>query len=185
VAKDVKVQVEFNPAKVSSYRLIGYANRQLKHEDFKDDKKDAGDMGAGHTVTVLYEVIPRTHGELNSGAGLRYQQTSPTMGHEGELLTLNVRYKAPDSNESKLEQRVIVDHSTQLSRTSDSFRFAAAVAQFGMLLGHSKHSGTASMSAVIAQAQSALGSDPKGYRKGFVSLAQHANRLMLKTGIPE
>jgi Ca-activated chloride channel homolog len=186
IAKDVKIQVEFNPAKVAQYRLVGYANRQLKHEDFKDDKKDAGDMGAGHTVTVLYEIVPRdNNGVDGSKSELRYQSSTATAGHANELMTLKVRYKEPAGHASKLQQRVLVDHNTPLAQTSDSFRFAAAVAQFGMLLGGSKHAGTASFSDLTAQAKGALGSDTKGYRKGFVALAKLATQLAQKSGVPD
>lgn len=186
VAKDVKIQVEFNPAKVAEYRLVGYANRQLKHEDFKDDKKDAGDMGAGHTVTVLYEIVPRHQKPDDDPTSLlRYQTSTATAGHANELMTLNVRYKEPAGFKSKLQQRVLIDHNTPLAQTSDSFRFAAAVAQFGMLLGGSKHAGTASFRELTAQARGALGGDKKGYRKGFVALAELASQLVQKSGMPD
>ena len=143
-------------------------------------------MGAGHTVTVLYEIVPRdNNGVDGSKSELRYQSSTATAGHANELMTLKVRYKEPAGHASKLQQRVLVDHNTPLAQTSDSFRFAAAVAQFGMLLGGSKHAGTASFSDLTAQAKGALGSDTKGYRKGFVALAKLATQLAQKSGVPD
>ena len=181
VAKDVKLQIEFNPAKVDSYRLIGYENRLLADRDFNDDRKDAGDMGAGHTVTALYELVPTgsvgRHGEVDP---LKYQPSKRT-GVEPqpneELLTIKCRYKEPDLNVSRrLEQAVIDDH-LPLDQTSDDFRFAAAVAEFGMLLRESEYRVDASWSEVMSLAEETTGRDKAGYRKEFLRLVESAQLL--------
>ena len=175
VAKDVKVQVEFNPAHVSAYRLIGYENRMLQARDFSDDRKDAGEMGAGHSVTALYEVVP-----ADSPRGtdpLRYQ---PAQRREPaaspELLYVKVRYKAPDADRSEL---IALPVSGATDEPSDDFRFQAAVAEFGLLLRNSQHKGDAHWSRVITGAQQALGSDPGGYRAEFVRLAEAASAVVI------
>ncbi|MGB0647520.1 MAG: vWA domain-containing protein, partial [Bradymonadia bacterium] len=178
VAKDVKLQVEFNPLKVSQYRLIGYSNRMLNHEDFRDDKKDAGDMGAGHTVTALYEIVPNVEGSTGLDSGtFRYQKRSTETSRQNELLSFKVRFKKPDSAKSELRERVLIDHATPLAKTSNSFRFAAAVAQFGMILSKSNHVGNSNFNDVLALAEKALGRDKHQYRKGFVSLVRKALSL--------
>jgi Ca-activated chloride channel family protein len=155
VAKDMKVQVEFNPARVKAYRLIGYENRRLADADFNNDQKDAGELGAGHSVTVLYELIPAGSSEEVSGIDpLKYQAVAPTAAAGGdELLTVKLRYKAPDADTSRLHSQALVDTHTPLAQTSDDFRFAAAVAEFGMLLRESPHRGTASFGSVLTRAQ--------------------------------
>ncbi|MEJ5993552.1 von Willebrand factor type A domain-containing protein [Pedobacter sp. Du54] len=174
VAKDVKLQIEFNPAKVQAYRLIGYENRMLKDEDFNNDLKDAGEMGAGHTVTALYEIIPI--GIKSSFAGsvddLKYQATpKPEFSYPGnEMLTIKLRYKKPDENTSKNLQKVVMDNVQ--TNTSDNFRFAAAVAEFGMLLRGSDFKQNSSYEQVIALATAALGKDKEGYRAEFLKLAK-------------
>lgn len=174
VAKDVKLQVEFNPSKVQAYRLIGYENRMLKDEDFNNDLKDAGEMGAGHTVTALYEIIPV--GVKSSFAGavddLKYQ-TMPKVEstYQGnEMLTIKLRYKKPDGNTSKSMQKVVIDNVQ--NKTSDNFRFAAAVAEFGMLLRQSDFKQNSSYEHVIELASGALGKDKEGYRSEFLKLAK-------------
>ena len=174
IAKDVKLQVEFNPAKVQAYRLIGYENRLLKDEDFNNDLKDAGEMGAGHTVTALYEIIPV--GVKSSFAGLiddlKYQ-TLPKQANTyqgNEMLTIKLRYKQPDSNTSKRLQKVVMDNVQ--TKTSDNFRFAAAVAEFGMLLRESDFKQKSSYEQVIELAKGALGEDKEGYRSEFLKLAK-------------
>lgn len=174
VAKDVKLQIEFNPAKVQAYRLIGYENRLLKDEDFNNDLKDAGEMGAGHTVTALYEIIPI--GVKSSFAGLiddlKYQ-TNPKFesAYQGsEMLTIKLRYKQPDGNTSKSIQKVVIDNVQ--TKTSDNFRFAAAVAEFGMLLRGSDFKQNSSYEQVIELAKGALGEDKEGYRSEFLKLAK-------------
>ena len=175
IAKDVKLQLEFNPAHVKAYRLIGYENRQLANEDFKNDKKDAGDLGTGHTVTALYEIIP-ANSKNNNGIhpvdALKYQQVPAgnNTAHPGELLTLKLRYKTPTGNTSRLIEKVV--SPTETNNPSENFRFAAAVAEFGMLLRDSEHKGKATYSSVITLAESAKGEDAEGYRAEFVRLVK-------------
>ena len=173
LAKDVKLQVEFNPARVKGYRLIGYENRRLANRDFDDDKKDAGELGAGHSVTALYEIIPAGSSEEIPGVQpLKYQATAvtPAAGSE-ELMTVKLRYKAPDADQSRLLSHVVVDAHTPLDRTSDDFRFATAVAELGLLLRDSPHKGAASHSELLRRAAGALGRDEGGLRSGFLALA--------------
>ncbi|HTY08226.1 MAG TPA: von Willebrand factor type A domain-containing protein [Candidatus Edwardsbacteria bacterium] len=179
IAKDVKIQVEFNPAKVHSYKLIGYENRLLNKEDFNDDTKDAGELGSGHTVTALYEVVPAGCGEdLPSVDPLKYQR-SETSGDaaSGELLTVKLRYKDPDGDRSKLIARTVSDGGRAFAGASDDFRFAAAVAEWGLLLRNSAFKGTASYGQVISLARAAKGQDGEGYRAEFVKLAEAARDL--------
>ncbi|MCO4761692.1 MAG: von Willebrand factor type A domain-containing protein [Myxococcales bacterium] len=176
IAKDVKIQVEFNPARVKSYRLIGYANRKLAARDFKDDKKDAGELGAGHHVTALYELIPADGATTKSK--LRYQRKKATRAaHSGELMHVKLRWKAPQAKKSKLAKFPVSDLPNQLSQASHDHRFAAAVAGFGMLLRKSKHTGSWTWGQTVALAQSAIGNDPGGYRAAFVGLAKAAARM--------
>jgi Ca-activated chloride channel family protein len=174
VAKDVKVQIEFNPARVQAYRLLGYENRLLAAEDFNDDAKDAGDLGAGHTVTALYEIIP-VGLESEEGPGsvdpLRYR-TPGRVSQEGrgnELAFVKVRYKRPHGTESHLLQHAVRDGS---GRVSTDFTFASAVAGFGMLLRKSPYRGCVSAEQVLALAEDGLGDDPEGYRHGFLELVR-------------
>jgi len=180
IAKDVKIQLEFNPAKVLAYRLIGYENRMLKKEDFKDDKKDAGEIGAGHSVTAIYEIIPADE-EMEYGDfdQLRYQrsQIAPEAYDCAELLTVKFRYKEPDGDNSRLITIPVLDQKLRLSRTSDNFRFSAAVAEFGMLLRDSKHKGDSSYDQVIKLASGARGEDSGGYRVEFIRLVKLARDL--------
>jgi Ca-activated chloride channel family protein len=173
IAKDVKIQVEFNPARVGSYRLIGYENRMLKREDFKDDTKDAGELGAGHTVTALYEIEPAT-GEAASGSELRYTQTRvrDDAARRDETLTVRLRYKAPDGDKSREIERVARDAGTSFTAASEDTRFAAAVAEFGMILRESKFRGASSVHHVIETARNASGKDVHGYRAELVQLAE-------------
>jgi Ca-activated chloride channel homolog len=180
IAKDVKIQVEFNPTKVSAYRLIGYENRLLRAEDFNDDTKDAGEIGAGHTVTALYEVVPAGVAVTTSKVdALKYQATRnlTEAAQTSELLTLKLRYKDPDQNTSKLIGGSIEDRGDQLEDASDSYRFSAAVAAFGMLLRDSKYKGAASFAMVDDLAKGALGKDPHGYRKEFLGLITKAKKI--------
>jgi Ca-activated chloride channel family protein len=182
VAKDVKLQVEFNPTTVAGYRLIGYENRLLRDEDFNDDKKDAGDIGAGHSVTALYELVPA--GVDLPGAkvdALKYQTThTPTAAATSdELMTVKIRYKAPDGKTSKLLSQAVKADQRELAKTSVDFRWAAAIAGFGMILRESPLRGTLNWAQVASLAEGALGSDTEGYRKEFVkllALAQKATR---------
>ena len=191
IAKDVKIQVEFNPAEVSSYRLIGYENRALRDEDFNDDTKDAGEIGAGHTVTALYEIVPAGVAYPSPSVDpLKYQQPKderPRRSHSGtrltdaadsgELLTVKIRWKDPDGNKSRLQELVVVDRGRGLSAASDDFCFAAAVAGFGMLLRDSGHAGDLTFNDVMALAENGLGRDRHGHRAGFLELVQRAESV--------
>ena len=180
VAKDVKVQVEFNPSVVDAYRLIGYENRALRNEDFNNDQKDAGDMGAGHTVTVLYEVVPRGVSINAPGIDpLKYQQpVAPAAGNvSNETLTIKIRYKEPSATQSNELVFPLVDREQTFSRASVDFRFAAAVAAFGMVLRDSPYKGTATMDSVLSMAEDGIGPDKFGYRREFLQLAQRARQI--------
>jgi Ca-activated chloride channel family protein len=175
VAKDVKVQVELNPVEVEAYRLLGYENRLLRREEFADDRADAGEMGAGQTVTALYEVVP-ARGAARSPAPLRYQGQAPLSGAAGggELLSIQVRYKTRDARESRLFGTVVRDEGRVLAATSPDFRFAAAVATFGMALRSSPHRGAASF-ALARTLAAGQGSDE--HRQEFSGLVDTAERL--------
>lgn len=181
IAKDVKLQVEFNPAKVEAYRLIGYENRILNKEDFNNDAKDAGELGSGHTVTALYEVIPAgvKSGFIEEVDPLKYGDNVKHSKNKNaiELMTVKFRYKNPDEEKSRLVEHPVTDAHVALNRTSDNFRLAAAVAQFGMLLTHSGFRQQSSYNNVLALAHSAIGSDAEGYRKGFIELVKKAGTL--------
>jgi len=184
VAKDVKIQIEFNPAQVTAYRLIGYENRVLGAQDFNNDQKDAGDMGAGHTVTALFEVVPRGV-EINVDAVnlLRYQpqpQPQPLARDaqtSREMLNLKIRYKDPEASESRLLSVPLVDRGGSFANASADFRFAAAVAGFGMILRDSPYKGSANLDWVIATAASSRGADKNGYRQEFIGLAERASQI--------
>lgn len=185
IAKDVKLQVEFNPAKVQAYRLIGYENRMLNKEDFNNDKKDAGDLGSGHTVTALYEIIPVgvKSDFIENTDPLKYQSSTEAKTSNnaaGELMTIKLRYKAPDSDRSRLMEHPVIDDHITLDNSSDNFRFAAAVAQFGMLLRQSEFMQQSSYGNVLALANSAVADDKEGYRKEFIQLVQKANGIVKK-----
>jgi Ca-activated chloride channel family protein len=180
IAKDVKIQVEFNPAKVAAYRLVGYENRALRNEDFADDRKDAGELGAGHTVTALYEIVPvgasfaGTGGDLDD---LKYQSVEPRPGVNGdEWLTVQLRYKEPDGTASRL-----LTHPLRVRRPvaepAGDFRFAAAVAAFGLVLRDSEYRGTATLDQVLQLARGAEGRDADGERAEFVRLVESARLL--------
>ncbi|HEX3068259.1 MAG TPA: VWA domain-containing protein [Thermoanaerobaculia bacterium] len=178
IAKDVKLQIEFNPAKVASYRLIGYENRLLRKEDFNNDAKDAGDIGAGHSVTALYELVP-PGSETVAGSSvdpLKYQSTHVAAASP-ELLTLKLRYKEPASETSKLLTYPVNDSGATLASASDNARFAAAVAEFGMLLRNSEHKGDATYDEVRQLAQKSLGRDFEGYRRDFLTMINDAQRV--------
>lgn len=184
IAKDVKLQIEFNPAEVAAYRLIGYENRVLAHAEFDDDRKDAGDIGAGHTATALYELVPAAEGEVavSDGAdlGLRYQRPqdrslTPEAG-SGEWASLRLRYKNPEDEESRLLTFSVSDSGHRFGQASPDFQFASAVAAFGMVLRGSRYC-EATLPAVEEYATSGLGRDPGGYRAEFVELLGLAQRL--------
>jgi Ca-activated chloride channel family protein len=187
IAKDVKVQVEFNPTLVTSYRLIGYENRMLRDEDFNDDKKDAGDLGAGHSVTALYEVIPVGAPDADSvrkGDPLRYQSTDVRTAAAGkdELLYVKLRYKEPEGGASKLLTHVVRD---RVAEPSADFRFAAAVAEFGMLLRDSPYKGKATFDQALSLAESGRGEDVNGDRGEFISLVKSMQRIAAAETVSE
>ena len=180
IAKDVKLQIEFNPAKVKAYRLIGYENRLLNKEDFADDTKDAGELGAGHTVTALYEIIPYGSQEEVPGVDdLRYQDNriSPKAFKSKEIMTLKLRYKKPDGKKSKLIVHPLKDRDISLARTSESFKFSAAVAAFGMLLHDSEFKGDSTYKSVLNLARDGKGKDAFGYRSEFIQLVAKCSLL--------
>ncbi|MDB4898960.1 MAG: hypothetical protein JWN53_768, partial [Gemmatimonadetes bacterium] len=179
VAKDVKLQVEFNPARVKAYRLLGYEDRLLRDEDFTNDAKDAGDVGAGHTVTALYELVTSDvplDVTLPDVTPLRYQD-KPSAKQSDELLHVAMRWKAPDGDRSRLATYPVHAPRTQRPAASESMRFSSAVAGFGMLLRHSPHAGTLTWQQVMEQARGALGEDEEGYRADFIKLVQRAASL--------
>jgi len=186
IAKDVKFQIEFNPARVRGYRLVGYENRLLNDEDFNDDKKDAGEMGAGHTVTALYELIPAGSDEsLKSIDPLKYQSNrgesrataKVSVDLSSELMTVKLRYKQPDGNTSTKVEIPVKGKILDLEETSDNFRFSAAVAEFGMILRNSTYQENASIEQVIAMVKEARGEDEEGYRAEFLKLVRLADSL--------
>jgi Ca-activated chloride channel family protein len=178
IAKDVKIQVEFNPREVASYRLIGYENRLLKNEDFNDDRKDAGEIGAGHSVTALYEIVPAGMDTPAPGVDpLKYQQEAreTRAARSGELLTVKVRYKAPDGDVSRLLTKVLMNKASEMTSNAG---FASAVAEFGMVLRGSPDIGDASFQSAAARARRFKGVDAEGYRAEFIQLADRAARLV-------
>ncbi|MGH9307816.1 MAG: YfbK domain-containing protein, partial [Vicinamibacterales bacterium] len=185
VAKDVKVQVEFNPAHVAAYRLIGYENRLLRNQDFNNDRKDAGEIGAGHSVTALYEIVPPgVRLDLPAVDPLRYQRPAgsdterPSNNFSNELMLVKLRYKEPEGDSSKLLTFPVANRTAALSKNTG---FAAAVAQFGMLLRKSTHRGAASYGETAALARRHRGSDETGYRAEFVRLVELADALTRQT----
>lgn len=186
VAKDVKIQVEFNPARVASYRLIGYENRILAKEDFNNDAVDAGDIGAGHTVTALYEIVPAGADEDGSARpavdALKYQKTAPAVRkpkpvNSSELLTVKIRYKAPEGDVSRKQEFPLIDTGADFAKADGEFQFAAAVAAWGMLLRDSPHKGTATFEQVLGWAENGLGDDDGGYRAEFIQLVRKSAEL--------
>lgn len=173
IAKDVKLQIEFNPAYVKSYRLIGYENRLLKDEDFNNDKKDAGELGAGHTVTALYEIIPTSSKERPFIDDLKYQKKVVNSGSEnGELLTVKFRYKKPDEDTSRLLVKSLLAKEIDLTESSKNLKWSAAVAGFGMLLRGSEQIENFGYEQVVLLAKQAKGKDAFGYQDEFIDLAQ-------------
>jgi Ca-activated chloride channel family protein len=181
VAKDVKLQLEFNPKYVKAYRLIGYENRRLNNEDFNDDKKDAGEMGSGHTVTAIYEIIPAgvESAYLAKADPLKYQENKnlTNSGNSNEVLTIKLRYKLPDETTSMLIEEVVYDKHTAFDKTSADFRLAASIAEFGLLLRQSDFKGNSSYEHIIATAKTARGNDEEGYRAEFIKLVKMAQLL--------
>src|SRR5262249_40640765 len=188
IAKDVKIQIEFNPAQVTSYRLIGYEKRVLRKEDFNNDKIDAGEIGAGHTVTALYEVVP-VGTEPDPAASvppvddLKYQPNPAAVASSvgktasPELMTIKLRYKEPDGDTSKLISRPFIDRGTDFAQAAPDLKFAAAVAEFGMILRDSEFKGNASLGAISEWAREGKGADENGYRAGFIELVRKAQAL--------
>jgi Ca-activated chloride channel family protein len=176
VAKDVKLQVEFNPQFVQSYRLVGYENRLLQNEDFNNDKKDAGDMGVGHTVTALYEIVPSGTKAVSWVDPLKYQKGT-IIGNSSEVLTVKLRYKQPSADNSQLMEKVLPYSNQEISAAPEDFRMAASVAAFGQLLRHSAFKGTATYDQVLSWAGNARGDDAEGYRAEFIQLVKKARLL--------
>ncbi len=196
IAKDVKIQVEFNPARVASYRLIGYEKRMLRKEDFNNDKVDAGEIGAGHTVTALYEIVPAGTGAADPSASippvdpLKYQapnsasvaatQVNPKLSPE--MVTVKLRHKKPDGDKSELTERSFVDNGSKFEDATPDLKFAAAVAEFGMILRDSQYKGEGTIGSVIEWAQEGKGRDTAGYRAGFIELARKMQTLKPREG---
>ena len=176
VAKDAKVQIEFNPALVQAYRLIGYEKRMLRAQDFNNDRKDAGEVGAGHTVTALYEIVPAGAPVVPGVDPLKYQP-APHAASGDELMTVKLRYKDPESSSSQLLTAPVRDQRTSWQGTSDNFRFAASVAAFGMVLRDSPYKGAANFDLVLQLAEGARGRDQNGYRGEFASMVNQARAL--------
>ncbi len=183
IAKDVKLQIEFNPEKVQAYRLIGYENRMLNKEDFNNDKKDAGELGSGHTVTALYEIIPAgvKDNMLEKVDDLKYQQPGKTVNAGNELMTIKFRYKKPSENTSKFIVHVVANETKPIAQVSDNLRFAASVAAFGLILRNSEFKQNASYKNILSMAKDAVGKDADGLRSDFVKLVENA-RLLSKKG---
>lgn len=173
VAKDVKIQVEFNPEKVAGYRLVGYENRLLNQEDFNNDKVDAGEIGSGHTMTALYEIVP-AKGAGAQGTQLKYQTSGETAG-SSELLTVSLRYKAPNGDKSRLISHP-VEADSYAQTMSENLAFASAVAEFGMVLRDSENRGNATFDSVMALAEPCVHADSDSYRKEFLELVQMAEK---------
>ncbi|HEV7902627.1 MAG TPA: VWA domain-containing protein [Pyrinomonadaceae bacterium] len=180
IAKDVKIQVEFNPRQAAAYRLIGYENRLLRDQDFNDDTKDAGEIGAGHTVTALYEVVPFGQKFDNPGVDeLKYQKPTEVSASADmkELMTIKIRYKDPEASASKLLSVWVSDAGGTLESASNNLKFSSAVAGFGMLLRDSKYKGDVRYTDVAALARAAAGADAQGYRTEFIQLVERAQTL--------
>ncbi|MBF0523224.1 MAG: von Willebrand factor type A domain-containing protein [Candidatus Omnitrophica bacterium] len=182
IAKDVKIQVEFNPSQVKAYRLVGYEKRMLNKEDFNDDTKDAGELGIGHTVTALYEIIPADSKEpVASVDALKYQTTQVKTSED--LLTVKLRYKKPEENESKLLSRV-VSAKEVVTQMSNNLSWASAVSEFGMILRNSKFKASSSYADTLTRAQASKGEDKFGYRQEMIDLIQKAESLDVRVTTP-
>jgi Ca-activated chloride channel family protein len=192
IAKDVKVQIEFNPAEVNAYRLIGYENRVLRNEDFNNDQKDAGDMGAGHTVTALFEVVPRgveialprieplryrAEAGAVAGAAGAAAVRADLLATRGEMLNVKIRYKEPNADTSQMLAFPVRDRGTAFNSATTDFRFAAAVASFGMVLRDSPHKGQSNLNSAIEIAEKSRGADRGGYRDEFIQLVRKTAAL--------
>ena len=177
VGKDVKIQVDFNPAKVGSYRLIGYENRALEAKDFADDKKDAGEIGAGHTVTALYELTPPDKEVFPSDLKSNYVRNELREPKSPQSFTVKLRYKEPDGSASKLLEHEVTDGGKDFAGATEDFKFASSVAAFGMILRDSPHRGNATFNALLEWAESGKGKDASGYRKEFCDIVKKARDL--------
>jgi Ca-activated chloride channel family protein len=176
IAKDVKIQIEFNPKHVQAYRLIGYENRKLNAEDFKNDKIDAGELGSGHSVTALYEIVPTGVESDYVPSDLKYTKTKKDdINYSDELATVKFRYKKPDGNKSIEIVNVIADKKKDLESSSPDFKFTTAVSWFGLKLRESKYIANTSSSDIKKLAKSGLSNDPEGYRSEFVRLVDAVN----------
>jgi Ca-activated chloride channel family protein len=183
IAKDVKIQVEFNPAQTVAYRLIGYENRLLLKEDFNDDTKDAGEIGAGHTVTAFYEIVPPgKEAKLPDVDPLKYQTATASVPTHAssELLTAKLRYKLPEGDTSRLIEVAVSDDGRAYAEASSDFKFASAVAGFGMILRDSQHRGKATLDAIQQLAKEGKGHDTIGYRAEFLQLVRQAKSVGVK-----
>ncbi|RZK52270.1 MAG: DUF3520 domain-containing protein, partial [Hymenobacter sp.] len=177
VAKDVKLQIEFNPARVADYRLIGYENRLLANENFNNDRQDAGELGAGHTVTALYELVPVGTSQPLIDP-LKYQLPQPKAGSVAdEVLTVKLRYQEPQGSTSKLSAQPLAGAATPIAQASADQQFAAAVAEFGLLLRQSEQRGTATYATAARLAEAGRGADKDGYRAELVRLIGLAEGL--------
>ncbi|ABW29190.1 vWA domain-containing protein [Acaryochloris marina] len=179
IAKDVKIQVEFNPGKVQAYRLIGYENRLLRDQDFNDDRKDAGEIGSGHTITALYEVIPtgvKSDVELPDIDPLKFQKPTAS-SNSSDLMNLKLRYKQPTGSKSQLISTAIADKNRSIQSATDNLKFSAAVAMYGMVLRDSDYKGKATFNQVLDLADQAKGKDPQGYRMAFMQLVERSQTL--------
>jgi Ca-activated chloride channel family protein len=183
MAKDVKIQIEFNPAQVSAYRLIGYEKRMLRKEDFNNDRKDAGEIGAGHTITAFYEIVPAGRAGVRPVVdALKYQSAIAAASYtanefSNELLTLKLRYKQPDGNTSKLLEFPATDNGASYGKASADFKFATAVVAFGMILRDSEYKGSANFDGILELAEESKGADVGGYRAEFINLVKKAKSL--------
>jgi len=190
VAKDVKLQVEFNPSQVAAYRLVGYESRLLAAQDFNDDKKDAGDMGSGHTVTALYEIIPAGSKSdyLPSVDGLKYQRSKSTDGikYTNELATVRMKYKHPQDIKSQEKVEVTLDAgSTAFAKTSEAFQWSASVAGWSLLLKRSEFAEDFDYATLISFAEKARGKDIKGYRAEAIRLMETSRNLATPSELVE
>jgi Ca-activated chloride channel homolog len=181
LASDVKIQVEFNPAHVGAYRLIGYENRTLADEDFNDDRTDAGEIGAGHHVTALYELIPAGHPSIPQVDPLKYQRTGVPLSANKELLTIKLRYKPKGSQVSQLISMTVSSEEKSLGETSDDFKFAAAVAGYAMLLSDSEHVGSFSWDECLQLILNSRGADLQGYRSEFYQIVEMSQLLSVSS----
>jgi len=181
IAKDVKIQVDFNPSHIAAYRLLGYENRKLDNQDFRDDKKDAGEIGAGHTVTAFYELVPTgVDSAIKTNRGSEFVEQKPSAASvTGTMFTVNLRYKQPDADSSQ-EFQVRIEKSSTTDKPSSDFRFASSVLAYGMLLRDSKYAGKANWEWVISTAKDSTGKDPNGLRAEFVQLATIASAMTAK-----